>query len=82
MTELFKMNEYGDIWQEPSLFDQGVDPGPAPAGPSDEVMAPLREDCDAVKVIVATQGNGYLRCARPTGHDGPHRTGWKTEFCV
>ena len=22
MNELFKMNEYGDIWQEPTLFDQ------------------------------------------------------------
>ena len=23
--ELFKMNAYGDIWQEPTLFDQGGD---------------------------------------------------------
>lgn len=22
MTELFRMNEYGDIWQEPMLWDQ------------------------------------------------------------
>ena len=22
MNELFRMNEYGDIWQEPTLFDQ------------------------------------------------------------
>lgn len=25
MTELFRMNEYGDIWQEPTLFDQARD---------------------------------------------------------
>jgi hypothetical protein len=24
--ELFKMNAHGDIWQEPTLFDQGGDP--------------------------------------------------------
>ena len=23
MNELFRMNEHGDIWQEPTLFDQG-----------------------------------------------------------
>lgn len=25
MTELFRMNAYGDIWQEPTLFDQPRD---------------------------------------------------------
>ena len=65
MNELFRMNEYGDIWQEPTLFDQGE---PAP---------PV---CDAVRVIVATQGDGYLRCAQPSGHPGRHRTGWNTPF--
>jgi hypothetical protein len=25
VNELFRMNEHGDIWQEPTLFDQGVD---------------------------------------------------------
>lgn len=67
MQELFRQNAYGDTWQEPELFDQPVNAVPV---------------CDAVRVIVATQGNGYLRCALPTGHSGPHRTGWETPFEV
>jgi hypothetical protein len=23
VNELFRMNEHGDVWQEPTLFDQG-----------------------------------------------------------
>lgn len=28
--ELFRMNEHGDIWQEPTLFDQGGEVPPQP----------------------------------------------------
>lgn len=43
MSRLFEMNAHGDIWQEPSLFDQGGPVPPAPAGiPAD--MAAARAD--------------------------------------
>ena len=41
MNELFRMNEHGDIWQEPTLFDQGGDV------PETTTSAPRDVDYDA-----------------------------------
>ena len=48
MNELFRMNEHGDIWQEPTLFDQG---GEVPETSS---SAPRDVDYDELHVCQAS----------------------------
>lgn len=42
-TELFRMNEYGDTWQEPELFDQMPGRCPFFDGPDDPMMVGIDE---------------------------------------
>lgn len=58
MNELFKMNDHGDIWQEPTLFDQGADVAPIPTAEEHALGA-----VDLVEVEPGMAWTASARCS-------------------
>lgn len=54
VNELFRMNEHGDIWQEPTLFDQGGDvPETSSSAPRDVWLCGVCGDAYTCALCVA-----------------------------
>jgi len=67
--ELFRMNEHGDMWQEPTLFEQGGEtPAPAGSGPVHFLAEWRRSGPDALgRIILSVECHG----CRPDVGEGP-----------
>lgn len=59
MNELFRMNEHGDIWQEPTLFDQGGDVPETAGPPADALMRLYPQLGDRTTCAKCDQGIEY-----------------------